>query len=249
MHEPRRLLVAVCGIGFAVVLMFMQLGFRNALFDSTVALHRMLDADLVMISSARYTLSVKETFTRRRLAQALGCPDVVTAWPLYIETGQSIWKNPETGQGHPIRALAFDPRAPVLPIEAEAAAALQVPGTLLMDRRSKEDYGEPRVGDRVELSDHATRVVGLFDLGTDFANDGNVIVSTDEYRRLFTVPGARRDKLADVDVGLLKLKPGVREHEALATLQATLPDDVRVMTRQQFIDQELGFWRRSTPIG
>ncbi len=79
-HEPRRLLVATGGIGFAVVLMFMQLGFRNALFDSTVALHRLLNADLVIASTARYTLSVKETFTRRRLMQALACPGVETAW-------------------------------------------------------------------------------------------------------------------------------------------------------------------------
>ena len=107
-HQPRRLIVAVCGIGFAVVLMFMQLGFRNALFDSTVALHRMLDADLVITSTARYSLSVKETFSRRRLAQALGCPQIAEAYPLYIETAASIWKNPETGQGHPIRVLAFN---------------------------------------------------------------------------------------------------------------------------------------------
>ncbi len=248
-HQPRRLIVAVCGIGFAVVLMFMQLGFRNALFDSTVALHRMLDADLVITSTARYSLSVKETFSRRRLAQALGCPQIAEAYPLYIETGASIWKNPQTGQGYPIRVLAFDPHAPVLPIDDADAQALSVPGTLLMDRRSKGDYGVPQVGDRIELSDHVTRVVGLFDLGTDFANDGNVIMSSNQYRSYFSPLGARHDKLADVDVGLLKLKPGARAADALAELQTTLPGDVRVMTRQQFIDQELGFWRKSTPIG
>jgi putative ABC transport system permease protein len=248
-HQPRRLIVAVCGIGFAVVLMFMQLGFRNALFDSTVALHRMLDADFVSTSSARYSLSVKETFSRRRLAQALGCPQIAAAYPLYIETGASIWKNPQTGQGYPIRVLAFDPHAPVLPIDDADAQALSAPGTLLMDRRSKGDYGVPHVGDRIELSDHVTRVVGLFDLGTDFANDGNVIMSSNQYRSYFSPPGARHDKRADVDVGLLKLKPGARAADALAELQATLPEDVRVMTRQQFIDQELGFWRKSTPIG
>ncbi|HEY4309221.1 MAG TPA: ABC transporter permease DevC [Pirellulales bacterium] len=248
-HQPRRLIVAVCGIGFAVVLMFMQLGFRNALFDSTVALHRLLDADLVLTSTARYTLSVKETFSRRRLAQALGCPKIAAAWPLYIETGQSIWKNPETGQGHPIRVLAFDPRDPVLPIDAAAAAELQMPGTLLLDRRSKEDYGTPQIGDKIELADHVTRIVGTFDLGTDFANDGNVIMSSDQYRSYFSIPGSRHDKLAEVDVGLLKVKPGVAVTDALHELQATLPEDVSVMTGQQFVDQELTFWRRSTPIG
>ena len=37
-HNVRRLLVAVSGVVFAVVLMFMERGFQNALFDSTVAL-------------------------------------------------------------------------------------------------------------------------------------------------------------------------------------------------------------------
>lgn len=250
-HQPRRLLVAVGGIGFAVVLMFMQLGFRNALFDSTVALHRLLNADLVITSAARYTIGVKETFSRRRLAQALACSGVESAWPLYIETAQSIWKNPTTGQGHPIRVLAFDPREPVLSIAGldEAAEALLRPRTLLVDRRSKSDYGVPPVGSSVELSGVASRIVGTFDLGTDFANDGNVIMSAEDYRDHFGRPGARQDKLGEVDVGILKLRPGANISEVLAELGRELPDDVRVQTRQQFVDQELAFWRTSTPIG
>jgi putative ABC transport system permease protein len=248
-HQPRRLVVAVCGIGFAVVLMFMQLGFRNALFDSTVALHRRLSADLVVTSAARYTVSVKETFSRRRLAQARGCPAIESARPLYIETAQSIWKNPQTGQGHPIRVLAFDPREPVLALAGFDPQALETPGTLAVDRRSKGDYGVPQLGEKVELSDHATRIVGTFDLGTDFANDGNVIMSAQQYRDYFTPPGSTRDNLANVDIGLLKVKPGVSVGEALAQVRRVLPDDVQVQTRQQFIDQELAFWQNSTPIG
>jgi putative ABC transport system permease protein len=229
--------------------MFMQLGFRNALFDSTVALHRTLSADLVVTSAARYTVSVKETFSRRRLAQALGCPAIESARPLYIETAQSIWKNPQTGQGHPIRVLAFDPREPVLALAGFDPQALETPGTLAVDRRSKGDYGVPQLGEKVELSDHATRIVGTFDLGTDFANDGNVIMSAQQYRDYFTPPGPTRDNLANVDIGLLKVKPGVSVGEALAQVRRVLPDDVRVQTRQQFIDQELAFWQNSTPIG
>ena len=37
-HDPRRLLVAVGGVCFAVLLMFVQRGFQNALFDSQVKL-------------------------------------------------------------------------------------------------------------------------------------------------------------------------------------------------------------------
>jgi len=250
-HEPRRLLVAIGGIGFAVVLMFMQLGFRNALFDSTVALHELLNADLVITSTARYTLSVKETFTRRRLTQALACPGVETAWPLYVETAMSIWKNPETGQGYPIRVLAFDPQHPVLLIPGleEKTRALQTPGGMLVDRRSKGDYGAPEVGKNIELANHTTRIVDTFDLGTDFSNDGNVILSDRDYASYFKLPGARHDKLADVDVGLIRLKPDADVRTVLAEVRAALPDDVRVQTKNEFIAQELAFWKRSTPIG
>ncbi len=44
-HNVRRLLVALSGVTFAVVLMFMERGFQNALFDSTVELVRNFDAD------------------------------------------------------------------------------------------------------------------------------------------------------------------------------------------------------------
>lgn len=250
-HEPLRLLVATGGIGFAVVLMFMQLGFSNALFDSTVAVHDHLLADLVMTSRARYTLSVKETFSRRRLMQAEACPGVESARPLYVETALSIWKNPETHKGYPIRVLAFDPAHPVLdmPGLAEQMEALRSPGSLLFDRRSKEDYGTPVVGNSIELANHKTRVVGTFDLGTDFSNDGNVILSDRDYSSYFSLPGAKHDKLADVDVGLITLKPGADANKVLAEIRKAVEDDVLVQTKQEFINRELRFWRKSTPIG
>ena len=57
-RQPVRLLVALAGISFAGILMFMQLGFRDGLFDASVTIHRMFDADLVLISP-RSTSSVR----------------------------------------------------------------------------------------------------------------------------------------------------------------------------------------------
>ncbi len=194
-HQPRRLLVAVGGIGFAVVLIFMQLGFRNALFDSTVALHQLLNADLVVSSAARYTVSVKETFSRRRLTQALGCAGrcqrvaaVYREFPVDLEE-PAHWagaSDPRVGLRSPQSGAGF----PEFEDEAEALAA---PHTLLVDRRSKGDYSVPEVGSDIELSGHQTKIVGTFDLGTDFANDGNVIISDQLYRAYFTPPGSRSD--------------------------------------------------------
>ena len=49
-RQPLRILVAIAGISFAGILMFMQLGFRDGLFDASVTVHRLFDADLVLMS-------------------------------------------------------------------------------------------------------------------------------------------------------------------------------------------------------
>ena len=49
-RQPVRLLIALAGISFAGILMFRQLGFRDGLFDAGVPIHRLFDADLVLMS-------------------------------------------------------------------------------------------------------------------------------------------------------------------------------------------------------
>ena len=110
-HDRRRLLVAISGIGFAVVLMFMQTGFKNALFDSTVQILQDLNADLVLIAKARYALPANQTFTISRIYQARACDGVRAAYPLYIERPRAVWKQPD-GRGYPIRVLACEPERP-----------------------------------------------------------------------------------------------------------------------------------------
>ena len=48
--EKIRLLIALAGISFADILMFMQLGFRDALFDSAVTPHKGLNGDIFLLS-------------------------------------------------------------------------------------------------------------------------------------------------------------------------------------------------------
>ena len=50
--EKLRLMAAVAGIAFAVMLMLMQLGFRDALISSATLVHDRLDGEVVIISPA-----------------------------------------------------------------------------------------------------------------------------------------------------------------------------------------------------
>jgi putative ABC transport system permease protein len=249
-HDVRRLLVALGGVAFAVLLMCMQVGFQNALFDSTVALVEGLNAEIIITSRARYTLSVRETFSRRRLSQAEATPGVAAAYPLYIETRLASWKNPETGVTYPIRVLAFDPYQPVwnMPSARDQAHKLRQSEAVLIDERSKSDYGPRRAGITTELAGQTVRVVGTFQLGTDFANDGNLLMSTANFVRYFAGPRGG-DALGEVDVGLVQVEPGRNARQVKQALMASLPDDVAIFTRDEFTRQELDFWAESTPIG
>ena len=93
-RQPVRLLVALAGISFAGILMFMQLGFRDGLFDASVTVHRRFDADLVLISP-RSTSSVRMAgFPKRRLIQTMADAEfrgrVVAVWFIVMWGGSVV---------------------------------------------------------------------------------------------------------------------------------------------------------------
>jgi putative ABC transport system permease protein len=244
-HDLRRLLLAVSGIGFAVLLMFMQLGFRGALLDGTIEMPRLLNADLILVNRTKYTVSIKRSFSRIRLDQALGCPDLVAAYPLYFDDIQAQWQNPQTHVTKLIRVLGFNPDEPVflIPEVQQQAYKLLLPHTTLFDRKSKSDFGHPQEGTITELAGQQVQVVGFFDLGNDFSDDGNLIMSTGSFSHYF------HRNPNDVDIGLLKAKPGVDLDRVRDDVAKLLPSDVRVMTKRDYMAEEWNFWDRATPVG
>jgi putative ABC transport system permease protein len=66
-REKTRLLVAIAGITFADMLIFIQMGFEGALFDAAAKPHKNLQADLVMTNPQMQTLFSVKTFSRERL--------------------------------------------------------------------------------------------------------------------------------------------------------------------------------------
>jgi len=254
-HDPRRLAVALAGIGFAVLLMFMETGFENALFDSMVKMPQELDADIVITSTAQTSLTSKQTFSREQVLQAASCEGVAEALPLYIESFFAIWKKPG-GLGHPIRVLAYDPRRPMFlaPELARYHDALMQPHTALYDRRGKrEKYGVPETDQALSeqrgalLAGKSIRLVGSFQLGRDFVNDGNLVMSADNLARYF--PQRAGDPLSVVDLGVVRVAPDYDVADVKQRLVRILPAAVRVDTKAEFVARERAFWRNSTPIG
>ena len=215
-HDKRRFVVSLAGVAFAVLLIFMELGFWNALVDSMVGLIRLMNADLVILHANKYSFAFNEPFSRRRLSQAEAVEGVEAARPLYIHYRGAFWNNPEppVHDGVPdpalssIRVIAFDVSQPVLniPAVAEHSIDLQKPDTVLFDERSRPCFGRRAAGLDRELAGRQVKIVGTFALGADFANDGNVILSDHNLSRLFPSPDGS-SPLAWVEVGLVKVAP------------------------------------------
>ena len=66
-HQKLRMLAATLGITFAVVLIFVQLEFREALYASAVRYHEGMDYELVMLSPKTDFMLVSQQFPRNRL--------------------------------------------------------------------------------------------------------------------------------------------------------------------------------------
>jgi heterocyst specific transport system permease protein len=249
-HEKRKLAAAVAGIAFAVALMLMQLGFKDALYVGATLLHRSFDGELVLTSRLYEAMLSTEGLSERRLQQARMDADVKAVAPLRWTLGG--WKNPWTLRRRSLLVIGFDPekQALRLPGLADHAGDLQRPGTLLFDRGARIEYGpvapeiEAGHGVKVELQKLEFDVVGLTRLGSSFVADGNVIVSTRNYAKLF--PNLNPETM---DAGVIKLRAGADAHAVKARLVKLMPADTQVLTKAEFIQLEMDYWARATPIG
>src|SRR5215510_6542747 len=104
-HDVRRLLVAVSGVAFAVILIFMELGFLNALLESTVQVLRRLKGQIVIVSRAQYALIAAERFDIRRIYDARETPGVAAVSPVYLESTAGLLRAGDS-RGYPIRVFA-----------------------------------------------------------------------------------------------------------------------------------------------
>ncbi|MBH8555985.1 FtsX-like permease family protein [Nostocaceae cyanobacterium CENA357] len=249
-HEKSRLLVALSGIAFADLLMFMQLGFQTALYDSNTKLHRSLRSDIVLIGSQTRNLQRISTFSRRRLYQAMDVPGVKSAEAMYISN--MIWKNPQTRRDTEILVIGFNPDKPAFdfPEVIQKLPEIKLPDTVLFDRAARGDYhktiAQLELGNTVktEVERRTVTITGLFTLGASFSADGTLITSDQNFLRLFP-----RQLASSVSMGLIQIQPGVDRKHVVAALKAHLTDEIKVLTHEEFIELENDFWRRNSPIG
>ena len=249
-HNKTRLLTAIAGITFADILIFMQLGFQDALYKTNTQYPRLLQTDIVLVSSQARNFNSLFTFPQRRLLQAMDIPGVKSADELYIASVE--WRNPQTREKTSLLAIGQNPDQPALNLPAvnQQLDAVKMPNTLLFDKAARGDYQEVisqvEEGKPVttEIARRTVTIAGLFELGASFGDDGAVVTSEENFLRL--VP---KRQPGTVSIGLINVESGYESEEVRAMLNEYLPEDVQAFTHEEYVDFELNYLQNNSAIG
>ncbi len=251
-----KLLLSTGGVGFAVLLMFSQIGFRNGLFDSTVQLAQLMDADLIVVSRAKYNLPSEQRFDRSLLRRALQVEGVESVQPIYLErAGTELRVLGRPSRSIRVIGVPMDGRVFSDDATDERRAGIAKPQTALLDRRTKKMYGLDRSSlerlrkQDVELSGKRLSFVDYVEIGTDFVHDGSLVMSDQSFAKYFPWRNSGGDPLSTVDFGLIRLMEKSEPKLVIDRLKALAPQEWEVLSKQQIIDREIRFWGTATPIG
>lgn len=260
-HNPTRLAAAIGGVMFANVLIFMQLGFMYALFDTSVAIHRRLDADLLVVGTDFQSLGHINPFPRARAWEALADPEIREMVPVYVSTLK--WTDPDTNATTQFRVLGLPPNEKVFRDQdaQQWVPQLALANRVVLDIATRQL--NPALVDRVQQGRPVTmefngielQVVGTFRQGASFETDGHLMVSDDTFMRLFAgaEPGAPSLALLRTDPSRQEryATPHAEQLDYLAeSLTASFPErDAKVMTLDAFVAQEHYFQGQQKPVG
>jgi putative ABC transport system permease protein len=252
-RQPVRYLVAVTGIGFAALLMYMQLGFQSGLLNSATTFYEALNADLILISPGTLNSGNFQQFPESLLFNALGVEGVKQAIPLYVANINTQ----KLGGVRPtsLRLIGFAPDTQVLnlPDVIAESEVLKTPGYVLFDTLGNRNTGpiaaafKSQGAQTMLLSDYTKtfRVMGLFKLGSTFAADSNLISSDTTAIQL----AFRQINLGEISLGLLRLSPDADSKAIQTFLTKAYGKELQVLTKSELIAQERDYWNTASSFG
>jgi putative ABC transport system permease protein len=114
----------------------------------------------------------------------------------------------------------------------------------VLDDATRPMFGPLRTGRIVTVDNRAETIGGTYRLGTGFMGLGVVLLSQQNFARMFPLRG-----LGFVNLAPVVLKAGVGPDQAASALRRILPCDIRVFTRKQLDEHETAYWTTRTAVG
>ncbi|MGE4528337.1 MAG: hypothetical protein AB7D00_08235, partial [Rhodospirillaceae bacterium] len=224
-QNMRRTLVALGGIAFSILLVFLQLGFLQAAKTQVTLLFDYFDFDAAMFGERYQILATAPEFDRHRLIQASVDPDVVDTFKLNVQGAR--WFNPETLLESSLLVIGLDDKPEFIrdPELRDGMRTLRDGRSVILDRFSHADYGEKAVGLKGNVRNLEVEATALFGLGLFFYAEGSLATNEGNFL-LLTGRGVN-----GVTLGLMKFRPGADPEAVVKRIRTLVPSDVVVMTR------------------
>lgn len=256
--EPVRTIVSVGGIGFSILLMFMQLGFLGSVGDTATVVFKRMQCDIVLHSEDYLHIYDPSSLPGNLPEWIESLPEVRSAVPL--DTGVTQWRNPVD---HSFRAIALmgmdlDESAFDLDLTPMPRSELRRIGSVLIDDASASDFGPQNgvrfgaedIGTRTDVAGHEATIQGTFEMGTGLAANGALLGSRETFDAL--TPGRRGNQVSLV---LVRLTDPSQLHAGLLAIEHRLQNlggpasYAQAKTLPAMMKAERKRWVYKTPIG
>ncbi|MBY0364166.1 MAG: FtsX-like permease family protein [Phreatobacter sp.] len=247
-HRRGRFLAAILGVGFANLLVFMQLGFMGALTGTVGLPYAALEADILIQAPDANTLTDGSSLPRQRMLDALAVSGVATAAPVLM--GKLEWRSAD-GSARSLDVMGVDPRLPTLHPLDNRRETLTLPGAAFIDRATRnvplEVFAALDVGttQRFEFQGRSLTLYGSFTIGGSFSGDGWLVMSDQSFVRLFPNRSLRAPNII-----LVRAAPG-QDVQALAVrINVALPGaDAIARPIATAIARDRAFQTTQRPVG
>ncbi|MCU0241429.1 MAG: FtsX-like permease family protein [Vicinamibacteria bacterium] len=245
-HRRLRSALAISGIGFAVLFMFLQLGFRGTVEATAASWSSRLNGQVLLISPRFVDFRRPDGIVRQRLYQAMADPQVISVAPLYLHS--TVWRNPDHSMRCEMMAfgLALDGELPLdLPELPRLRPLLSNSDAVLVDTLTQPKCGPHGLGTPADVNDRRrVQVAGQFRMGVGFITESALITGEPTYNALFG-----RELLEKPQIAVIRVRAGADPGAVVERLRRTLPADTRVITRAQFEGEQKRFWLEDTAVG
>ncbi|WP_028880461.1 ABC transporter permease [Terasakiella pusilla] len=242
-QNMKRTLTALGGISFSILLIFLQLGFLNGAKKEVTLLFDYFDFDLALSSDRYQFMATAPPFDRIRIIQARVDEAIGDSFLLNVRSGR--WVDEETELESSLLIIGMDSKEEFIknPDFITGLESITNGQSIFLDRFSHADFGPLEVGRQGYVNGTQVNVTSLFDLGLFFFAEGSVATSNGNFVNL---SGRTAD---DVTLGFLKVKEGFDHNETVDRMRTLLPDDVLIVTREEFYEREQDYFIEVKPIG
>ncbi len=237
-----RLLIAVTGVAFAVLLMTLQLGLLIGFATTSSSLVDQAKADLWIVPRGAKDVDQAGQILERQKFAALGLPDVKSVESLIVAF--SPWKRPDGGTENVI-VIGTDPNGRGLHpwnFVAGSAEDLRRPDGIVIDELYAGKLGITGIGQTVEILSRRARVVGITSGIRTFTQSPYVFASLENARRFGGVPAGWTTYL------LVRAKLGTDLGSLMRSLQTAFPSE-DIWTTDGFSWQTRFYWLMTTGAG